>query len=63
MEDQIIVQDLKCERCGYEWRHEGESKPEYCANEECRSPYWEKPTREDLKRMMEALKDYPTNRP
>lgn len=35
----------KCLRCGYSWAQKREEKPRLCANQDCKSPYWDKERR------------------
>jgi len=37
----------KCCRCGYTWakKKEYEDKPVTCANQKCKTPYWDRPRR------------------
>jgi hypothetical protein len=38
---------VTCSRCGWTWVPYGRKRPARCANATCRSPYWDKPRRED----------------
>jgi hypothetical protein len=46
---------FQCERCGYEWlpREEG-VEPAVCPNPKCKSPYWNRPRRADVKAVAKA---------
>jgi hypothetical protein len=37
---------VTCLRCGWTWVPYGRKLPERCANQRCRSPYWNIPRRE-----------------
>lgn len=45
------LKPLKCNRCGFEWYPRTPTKPQACANKACRSPYWDKPRKYELKRL------------
>ena len=31
-----------CTRCGWQWYPKTPEKPKTCANQKCRSPYWDR---------------------
>lgn len=41
----MVIEKVICLRCGYEWYPHSEEKPRSCANQKCRSIYWDKPRR------------------
>jgi hypothetical protein len=34
---------VTCQRCGWTWAPYGRGTPARCANQVCRSPYWNRP--------------------
>lgn len=40
------IQLCTCTRCGFRWFPRNQDKPRTCANQKCRSPYWDKPRRQ-----------------
>jgi hypothetical protein len=36
---------VTCSRCGWRWVPYGRAVPARCANQTCRSPYWQTPRR------------------
>ena len=41
----MSIEKVICLRCGWEWFPHTEEKPRSCANQKCRSIYWDKPRR------------------
>ena len=37
-----VIQQQTCNRCGFQWYPRSQKPPKYCANKQCRSPYWNK---------------------
>jgi hypothetical protein len=37
---------VTCSRCGWRWVPYGRAVPARCANQTCRSPYWQTPRRD-----------------
>ena len=51
----IMVTGFRCERCDHEWiPRNGNRQPKVCPK--CKSPYWDRPRKHDLKRKKE-MKD------
>jgi len=42
MEIEIILPELKCERCGHTWNPRVKV-PKVCPNPKCKTPYWDRP--------------------
>lgn len=42
MKTVTIRHPVQCKKCGYTWFPRGQSVPLRCANQRCRSPYWQK---------------------
>jgi rubrerythrin len=36
----------RCERCGHEWIPRGDRPPDVCPSPTCKSPYWDRPRRQ-----------------
>jgi len=47
MEVELKIKGYKCERCSHEWQPRKKEYPVTCPN--CKSPYWDKPRRENKK--------------
>lgn len=57
----MVIEKVTCLRCGYEWYPHTEEKPRSCANQKCRSIYWDKPRRNNKKSNLTGT--YPADRP
>ena|SRR3990167_2017456 len=43
--ERIVMEKLKCVRCGHEWYARKPERPLRCANRECARSYWWRPAR------------------
>lgn len=47
--DQLLLSLLTCTRCGYQWYPRTPNLPKVCPNPKCKSPYWNKVRRKEVR--------------
>jgi predicted Zn-ribbon and HTH transcriptional regulator len=58
----LVINQQTCVRCGFKWFPRTQKLPSYCANPQCRSPYWNKSRVRQLPKSLQQKRYRPENR-